>query len=107
MRSLGSTAKASTRPEVTAGPIERKRNPPNACEPIGSGGGGGVGATVGETDGVGDAVVTRVASPAGVGDEVGGGPDGLCPKKVAVNTSDKQTRTNDERSLCTVKAPNE
>src|SRR5215468_10910623 len=37
-RSCGSTANPFTRPEVTAGPIERKRNPANVGVDIGSDG---------------------------------------------------------------------
>jgi hypothetical protein len=37
LRSLGSTAKSTTRPEVKAGPIERSRSPANVPLDIGSG----------------------------------------------------------------------
>lgn len=71
-RSAGSTAKAITRPEVTAGPIERNLRPENTPAPIGSGVGVGVAAGVAVADALaagepaGDAAGVGVAS-AGAG----------------------------------------
>jgi len=92
---------------VTAGPIDRNRNPENTPLPIGSGVGVGVGAGVGVGEGAGEAAaaVCFVASPAGVwvgevaGDAVG--LPGRWPKIVKANNAKRQTERVNGRSLCT------
>jgi hypothetical protein len=100
---LGSTAKALTRPEVTAGPMERNLKPENTEEPIGSGVGVGVGSGVGVGD-VGT-TVALVESPAGVGDGEAPGCAGRWAKNVEKDSNVKQTRAKVKRRCCTAKAP--
>ena len=115
--SVGSTANAITRPDVTAGPIDRNLKPPKTCGPNGSSGDGAA-----EGDGDGWTTVVRVESPAGVAPRVGtgvgmtavaggvgdaSGRGGLppCPKTAEVTNKPIQTRTNVERNLCTERTP--
>lgn len=99
-----------TRPDVTAGPIERKRIPEKTAVPIGSGVGVGVGVGAGVGVGVGEGVrtVAFVESPegVGVGDAEAGVGGNCCWVKIdcTVN-SKKQSTRNDRRNFCTVKAP--
>jgi len=77
---VGSTANAITRPDVTAGPIERNRSPEKTDDAIGSGGvGDGLGVE-GLGVGVVGTVVTLVESPAGEGEGVRAAVGkGVCP----------------------------